>query len=161
MYSKPEIIFCFLQSDVSNILEATAEEQGRAWYTILVRYNAEHDGEPMPEEATSQSAEDVRIGVDDHLGDQPGVNIPPPSHPAAVPQQLPPHAPPSHAPPPSDYITRAEMVSMLANMESRLMAQMVTLFANMESKVMAQMDALRQEVKSYTDKIAEEQVRMF
>ena len=115
----------------------------------------------MPEEATSQSVEDVRIGVDDHLGDQPGVNIPPPSPPAAVPQELPPHAPPSHAPPPSDYITRAEMVSMLANMESRLMAQMVTLFANMESKVMAQMDALRQEVKSYTDKIAEEQVRMF
>ena len=79
----------------------------------------------MPEETTSQSPEDVPIGVDDHPGDQPRVSIPPPAQPATVPQQPPPHAPPSHAPhapPPSDYITRAEMVSMLANMESRLMA---------------------------------------
>ena len=124
----------------------------------------------MPEEATSQSAEDVRLGADEHLGDQSEANIPPlsqpvgvpppsqpaPSQPPAVPQQ-----PPAHAPPPSDYITRAEMVSMLANTESRLMAHMVSLWGNMESRLMAQIDALREEVKAYTDKKAEEEVRMF
>ena len=159
-----------MQSDVSNILEATPEERGRAWYTALIGYKARVDQEPVPEEATSNEAEDVHLGVDDHPGDQPGVSIPPPSQPAGVPppsQPAPsqppavPQQPPAHAPPPSDYITRAEMVSMLANTESRLMAHMVSLWGNMESRLMAQIDALREEVKAYTDKKAEEEVRMF
>ena len=80
-----------MQFDVSNLLEATPEEQGRGWYNALVRYKARLDGEPMPEEVTAQSHstsnEHVRLGVDDHLGDQPRVTIPYPAQITTVPQQ--------------------------------------------------------------------------